>query len=163
MPFVRALPQGNNVSMVMGLSEQTRSLEARRALLNIAPGVGALAYSPPSTSFVVPPSWPIVTACIGPSGAAWAIYQFTVSTVENAWDVGICVDGAVSAPWSGGLFPVLPWLQSNAYNTVPGNSFMGGQTGLAPGWHTFSLQVAQDPFLPGPGTVSAPTLVVWPL
>ena len=139
MPIVPMLPPGQNVSLIRGLSDRTRSMEARRALIGLATAkVNALVAN---GSWTLPTGFPSETILVGPSGAVWCQWGYDESLSENAL-VGVSVDGATPTVMSGEF------------------SGMAGISGITPGYHVFQLQTFGTS---SPGLIYNPFITVWPL
>lgn len=133
MPLVQLLPQGSNVGMVKGLSERTRSLEARRASIGV--NMSGVPTDIEVTGWLPVDGGTTSVVLVGPSGAVWAM---TGTEDIDSVVLGVSVDGGTptNLPFS----PVI--------------------SGLTPGWHTFSIQIDGSFSF---GITAVPWMIVWPL
>lgn len=145
MPLVAPILPGQNVTMVKGLSERARAVEAMRNQLAIATFAGATAVS---NGGPYPNGWPEMSVLVGTSGCVFCQVGWAASDTSGSTpDVGVSVDGAT------------PTYVVSAYTA--GESFQFTSSGLSAGWHSFTLVSMSS--LAGTTTYAMVFMTCWPL
>lgn len=159
MPFVHPLPMGQNVTMVRGISERARSLEALRNQLALSIGGpdGTIPGAIPPGPWIYPQDWPSIQVNVGASGLLFTL--FGAVNVDGSGDLHMRV-----GPGIDGVDPQGHGFTAGAnVSSTSGLSQNGGvmilSTGLTPGFHTVTLGL--QTILGGGGTATRPWLAAW--
>lgn len=145
MPKVAPVSIGTNVTLIRGLTERARSVEARRNNLHLSTAGGTVTV-PAAATWAYPQGWPSLQIVVGSSGAAWTM--FGAADAGVACLLGVGVDGAQPSQATGPS-------RSTAFNS----GCFGGIGGLTPGWHTLTLWVQGNGGTNA--TASVPWLIGW--
>lgn len=163
MPYVVPVPQGQNASMIKGLDERARSVEARRDAYGIASGGASYTFTG-SAGIVFPTGWPTLTIYTGTSVWISLGCQGSNSATFPPAEIGVAIDGSMSYVYD----PVTA--SSTAVTADPpsasggsGGFGYGGVPGLTPGFHTFALCAIDNQSSMAGAVATNPWMMIWAL
>lgn len=173
MAKVSELPIGSDVTLIKGIDDRVRDLEARRNRFNMAAGGSTYTFTGTANHKFLS-GWPEIDVNVAASGFVWLLAGCTgsVATTGNPGTLTVVIDGGTSYLYSPATNSYGPMQVTASPSTGMQNNWFGGSnggftftgvTGLTPGFHTFQLWVWDDTGITAGATASEPWMMVWPL